>query len=71
MALNESSFVDALKWQKIEFWIREEVVSSQRLGIDRLKPIALENLLEAQIPEDDSSMNKLQSIHNYDILTNP
>lgn len=72
MCLNGTPYVEALKWKSIDYWIREEVVSSQRLGIERLKAISLESLVGgAQIPDDANARKALQSVHNYDILSNP
>ena len=59
-----------LKWKRIDYWIREEVVSCQRLGIDHLKSIAFENLIEAEVTHEDYKGKVLHSIHNYDILSN-
>ena len=59
MCLNQATYVEALKWKQIDYWIREEVVSCQRLGIEHLKAIAFENLVEADIANDPDGKKAL------------
>ena len=69
ITFNKCKFYEVLKWKRIDYWIREEIVSSQRLGIERLKCIAFENLVQATF-EDYASGKILHSLPNYDILSN-
>jgi len=61
-------FYSVLKNKDREFWFREEVVARERIGMSRISRSNFMHLIFAQ-PNTDK--NRLRSVHNYDILTNP
>ena len=48
---NSTSYEDALKKRKIDYWIKEEVVSSERLKISAMDPSIFERLIKVKDQE--------------------
>lgn len=61
-------FYSMLKTKDREFWFREEVTCRERIGMKRINP---RNFLQLVFAEHNKKGNRLRSVHNYDILTNP
>ena len=61
-------FYAAMKNKDREFWFEEEVVSRERIGMKKIRD---ENFSELIVAKAAYGKNRIRSLHNYDILTNP
>ena len=70
--MNGATYCQALKWKHVDYTVREEVVSSQRFGIKRMRGNEFETMVGGiDFPDQVSGRKEMQSVHNYDILSNP
>ena len=69
---NIDKFQNVLKEKQLESLIREEVVCSKRLRIQRMDEGCFEELVGAMESSDQrKGLAKMQGVHSYDILANP
>ena len=61
-------FFSMLKNKDREFWFAEEKVCRERIG---LKRVSEKNYLNLIFAPPNFTSNRLRSVHNYDILSNP
>jgi len=61
-------FFAAMKNKDREFWFEEEVVARERIGLTRFNE---KNFYELIVAKANHGQNRIRSVHNYDILTNP
>ena len=72
LVLNGATYCQALKWKHVDYTVREEVVSSQRFGIKRMRGNEFETMVGGiEFPDQVTGRKEMQSVHNYDILSNP
>ena len=66
---NTVTYFESLNWKNREWWIREEIVATERLKMNTsLKNFAFDKLLG--FAYEGKKTKKLQYVPNYDILAN-